>query len=332
MLVTNYSRNHQAAIPIDTSYLNPSWTNVRIRFSEELQIIDITDCFRTLYKTDSSTRNIVSHYFSGKLGAAASTSALQNTEKSLGCEPGKLLYKARWEGAGQARIAMSVPYMRLLLEKVMQAKAAKLLKHLNDDPRLGVDRRDAKAMAAQPRLPTPSIGQSTAWSAMPPPPSNASPSDQPEQDAVETVEAASSISTDGVLRPPPNNAPSSDQPAQDTVETVETVEAASTASMGGVQAYDVEEVRIVERNRSMLMHAQYVESAERHKRAINNLALEDIKKQKLWLLASQEVESNNRKLQFEEQIDRLKTKIKTCDELGWTAKAAELKNQLMELM
>ena len=32
------------------------------------------------------------------------------------------------------------------------------------------------------------------------------------------------------------------------------------------------------------------------------------------------------------QIEELKFKIKTCVELGWTAKADELKTQLMELM
>jgi hypothetical protein len=84
------------------------------------------DCLSVLYATNESAKVAQSKYLSAK--------EIGNTEKSIGTEEGKLLYRVKWEDAVSNRAAVSVPDMKKMLDSLynttpMSAKLSEIIDH-----------------------------------------------------------------------------------------------------------------------------------------------------------------------------------------------------------
>lgn len=70
------------------------WCSETVRFNNELQIVDLTDCFATLSRTPGSARVSQHKYFSV---------GLKDTAERLGMSQDELLYTAKWNSTRQKR-------------------------------------------------------------------------------------------------------------------------------------------------------------------------------------------------------------------------------------
>jgi hypothetical protein len=132
-----------------------SWSTMAIRFSVEDQLIDLGDCFETLYSTPETARVQMHKFF---------TSELENTTKLLGVEKQKLFYTVKWDNAKQGRCCIKAGTAKTFFEKrlghltnanklssMLDKKAITLeamaTEQANDD--VVIDATDAKPAAAK---------------------------------------------------------------------------------------------------------------------------------------------------------------------------------------
>jgi len=101
------------------------WSSATIRFSEELQIVDVQDCLAVVYESHGSAKTAQTKYFA---------TDRTNTENVVGCEPGKLVMKVKWSDAARNRLAVGVPFMHKFFDKICNMpRAVDVASKLNVD-------------------------------------------------------------------------------------------------------------------------------------------------------------------------------------------------------
>ena len=112
MLKSEVERTRAVLSNSKTSYMRVAWSPHVVRFSEELQLVDILDAFGLVYGTVSSATNAQTKWF-GKASIDATT-------KEMGAPGGELVYKIKWEDAPRTRLALKVPKMKEFLQNQLK--------------------------------------------------------------------------------------------------------------------------------------------------------------------------------------------------------------------
>ena len=112
MLKSEVERKRVVLSNSKTQYMRVAWSPQVVRFSEELQLVDVLDMFGLLYGTVSSATNAQTKWF-GKASIDATT-------KEMGAPEGELVYKIKWEDAPRTRLALKVPKMREFIQNQLK--------------------------------------------------------------------------------------------------------------------------------------------------------------------------------------------------------------------
>ena len=107
------------------------WSQKTIRFNEEDQLVDLTDCFDTLYSTQETSRVQIHKYF---------TMELAKTEKIVDVEKNKWLHTVRWDNARQGRKCLKATVAKTFFEKRLgHLPNAKRLANMLDKERITIE-------------------------------------------------------------------------------------------------------------------------------------------------------------------------------------------------
>jgi len=124
MLATEFEKQKQKPNTTETNVFGVSWSSSTVRFSEQLQIVDVADCFGLVYGSVGSAKTAQAKFFA--------PSAIEQTAAFLECDKGDILYKVKWADAARVRVATSVKHARMILgnrmgQMPMAAKLAGIL-------------------------------------------------------------------------------------------------------------------------------------------------------------------------------------------------------------
>ena len=94
MLASEWRTSKRKKGTTDTSAFSVAWSEHTVRFNENLQIVDLGDCFTVVYGTPASANMALYRYF---------TVDKQKTLDKLDVKQDDLFYTAKWEKAHQGR-------------------------------------------------------------------------------------------------------------------------------------------------------------------------------------------------------------------------------------
>jgi len=117
MLASAWKTDNKKKDTTTPSYITVSWTNNVARFCETTQLVDVVDCFGLVYGTPSSATSAQNRFLGKKV--------YNSTESAMKVSPGTMMWKVKWAGDKQGRLAMKVNHMRDFLTMFIVDKMPK---------------------------------------------------------------------------------------------------------------------------------------------------------------------------------------------------------------
>jgi hypothetical protein len=123
MLTSEWKKSNKKKGFTTTCTFAVPWSQNTVRFSEELQIVDLGDCFAVVYTTSPASASVAMHkYF---------TADRESTFNTIDA-PTDVFYTAKWEGTHQGRtcvkVYLAMKFFRTVLNHMQNAeKLAQIL-------------------------------------------------------------------------------------------------------------------------------------------------------------------------------------------------------------
>ena len=112
MLLSDWNAAHNKKKPTtDTNYFNIPWKKGVVRFSQDLQLLDLADCMAAVYKNYQTADVEMRKYFKVDM---------QKTSEAIGISQELLMHKVKWQDSMRGRLCLNVKHLKLFMEKVLQ--------------------------------------------------------------------------------------------------------------------------------------------------------------------------------------------------------------------